>query len=175
MSNNLHFCLYSCFNNLLCMCNGTKVDTFIPQWASSQPWSHTSLLAIRDQAHMNIALVRFSVDLWVAHSIIVKVSIALLDLLSSFSFHFHSFISFNIALAIAFDCILFKYSSEMTPPPSHMSMIYNHFYFWLCSQNLPLLNITRLWSGWELSMPFHIYIHQWKKKPIFSSFLSKKN
>jgi hypothetical protein len=33
----------------------------------------------------------------------------------------------------------------MTPLPSHMSMIYNHFYFWLCSQNLPLLNITMKW------------------------------
>lgn len=162
MSNNLHFCLYSCFNNPLGMCNGTKVDTFIPQWASSQPWSHASLLAIGDQAHMNIGFVCFSMDLWVAHLVIVKVSIALLDLLSSFSFHFHFLISLIIALAIAFDCILFKYFSEITPLPSHMSMIYNQFYFWLCSQNLPLLNITRLWSEWKLSMPFHFYIHQWK-------------
>jgi len=138
---------------------GTKVDTFIPQWASSQPWSHTSLLAIGDQAKMNIALVHFSTDIWVAHSVIVKVSITLYDLLSSFSFHFHFFISFIIALAIAFDCILFKYSLEMTFPSSHMSVIYNHFYFLLCSRNLPLLNITRLSSGWELSMLFYFYIH----------------
>jgi hypothetical protein len=53
-----------------------------------------------------------------------------------------------------------------TPIPNNnklpqMFMIYNHYYCWLCSQNLPLINIIRPWVGWELSMPLQFYTHQW--------------
>jgi len=55
--------------------------------------------------------------------------------------------------------IMFFYNwIPKTPIPNnnkllHMFMIYNHYYSWLCSQNLSLINIIRPWVGWELSMP----------------------
>jgi hypothetical protein len=63
---------------------------------------------------MKVALVCFSMDSGIVHSTIVKVSTAFLDHFSSFSFHLHSLISSIVALAIAFDCIMFKYSSKVT-------------------------------------------------------------
>jgi hypothetical protein len=67
-----------------------------------------------------------------------------------------------------------------TPIPNnnklpHMFMIYNHYYCWLCSQNLPLINIIRPWVGWELSMPLQFYTHQWTYKAIFCPFFFPKN
>jgi len=77
-------------------------------------WSPTSLIAIGDQSWMKVALVHFSMDLWIVRSTIIKVLIALSNHFSSFSFHLHSLVSSTTALAISFDHIMFKYSLELT-------------------------------------------------------------
>jgi hypothetical protein len=45
-----------------------------------------------------------------------------------------------------------KLPYTLSPSP-HMFIVYNHFYCWLCSQTLPLINVIRPCVRWELSMP----------------------
>jgi hypothetical protein len=63
-----------------------------------------------------------------------------------------------------------KNNKLLLPRPPCMSLIYTHFYSWLSSQNLPLLNITRPWGGWELSSPLQFYTHQWYRRQYFCHF-----
>jgi hypothetical protein len=63
--------------------------------------------------------------------------------------------------------------NKKPPSPSHMSMIYNHFTFDLSSQNLMLVNNTRPWGGWYLSMLFQFYTPSMNIKKIFWLFFSK--
>jgi hypothetical protein len=61
-------------------------------------------------------------------------------------------------------------------PSPHIFIVYNHFYWWLCSQNLPLINIIRPWVGWKLSMslPFSFTPISEHKKQYFAPFFSPK-
>jgi len=60
-------------------------------------------------------------------------------------------------------------------PPLHMFMIYNHFYCWLCSQNLPLIMLWDHEFGENYPWPFSFTLINEHKKQYFDLFFPSKN
>jgi hypothetical protein len=60
-------------------------------------------------------------------------------------------------------------------PPLHMFMTYNHFYCWLCSQNLPLIMLWDHEFGENYPCPFSFTLVSEHKKQHFYFFFPSKN
>lgn len=106
----------SCFSNTLSLCNGPKVDTFIPIWASSQPYCKIVMKLIPNIPNCNW---RPSLNESCPYSFFNGPLNCPFNNNQGFSCPFGLFFShlhclISSALAITFDCIMFKYFSRMT-------------------------------------------------------------
>jgi len=93
----------------------------------------------------------FSMDLWIVHPTIIKVSIVLLNCFSYFSFHLHYLIVSTTALAIAFDHIMFKYYLKLTT--CNMLLSTNGSFLLVCLVG-KCGNVKTLWKDMESCVEF---------------------